>query len=119
MPVIANYITVAAVISAAIIIYAAWKASSIEKKTVMGCLLYLNISVLLMSPGQWKKPQTFYIKYESAHIEDKIKTLEKEREKILELKQYMIKHGMFEEEKDRKENDNKKQYTTGGLPCFI
>ena len=100
MPVIANYITIVVVILTVIILYAAWKTPSVEKKTVMGCLLYLTISVLMMSFGQWKKPQSFYIKYEGAQIEHEIKALQKERGKISKVKQYMIEHGMYKEEKE-------------------
>ena len=98
MPVVANYITVAAVIVTAVLLYAARKTPSIEKKTVMGCLLYLTISVLLMAPGQWKKPQSFYIKYEADHIEHEITSLQEEREKIISLKKYMVSKGLLENE---------------------
>jgi len=98
MPVVANYITAAAVAVTGVLLYAAWKTPSIEKKTVMGCLLYLTISILMMAPGQWKKPQSFYIKYEAAHIEHEIESLQKEREKIIALKSYMVSKGLLQDE---------------------
>lgn len=107
MPVVANYITVVSVIATAILLYVARKTASIEKKTVMGCLLYLTISVLLMAPGQWKKPQSFYIKYEANHIEHEIASLQKEREKIIELKKYMVSKGLLEN--DELENQSKEE----------
>jgi len=108
MPVVANYITVASVIVTGVLLYTARKAPSIEKKTVMGCLLYLTISVLLMAPGQWKKPQAFYIKYEADHIEHEIKALQEERAKIIALKEYMVSKGLIESEEQEKQNKAEK-----------
>ena len=109
MPVVANYITVASVIVTGVLLYTARKASSIEKKTVMGCLLYLSISVLLMAPGQWKKPQSFYIKYEADHIEHEIKALQEERTKIIELKKYMVSKGLIESDELVEQNSEVKE----------
>jgi len=105
MPVVANYITVASLIATGILLYVARKTASIEKKTVMGCLLYLTISVLLMAPGQWKKPQSFYIKYEADHIEHEIEALKEERAKIIELKKYMVSKGLLEREEAEKQSE--------------
>ena len=105
MPIVANYITVASVIATAILLYVARKTPSIEKKTVMGCVLYLSISVLLMAPGQWKKPQSFYIKYEADHIEHEIQSLKEERAKIIELKKYMVSEGLLENEEAERQSE--------------
>jgi hypothetical protein len=111
MPIVANYITVASVIATGILLYVARKTPSIEKKTVMGCLLYLTISVLLMAPGQWKKPQSFYIKYEAAHIEHEIEALKEERAKIIELKKYMISEGLLESNELEKQSEEEETDT--------
>ena len=108
MPVVANYITVASVIATAILLYFARKTPSIEIKTVMGCLLYLTISVLLMAPGQWKNPQSFYIKYEAAHIEHEIEALKEERAKIIKLKKYMVSKGLLESDEHEKQGETDK-----------
>jgi hypothetical protein len=108
MPVVANYITVASVIATGMLLYVARKTPSIEKKTVMGCLLYLTISVLLMAPGQWKQPQSFYIKYEAAHIEHEIEALKEERAKIIELKKYMVSKGLLESDELEKQGETDK-----------
>jgi hypothetical protein len=48
----------------------------------------IAIAVLLVS-GQWKKPSSFYLKYESAHIEQELTELQEEKEHIKKLKAYM------------------------------
>ena len=102
MPNIGNIVaTIAAVISIALIIIAK-KARKIETKTVMGCLLYITLALMLMGSGPWKKPSSFYVKYEGAHIEQEIKELQEEKEHIKKLKEYMIEKGWYEEEKDDK-----------------
>jgi len=77
----------------------------------MGCLLYLTISVLLMAPGQWKKPQSFYIKYEADHIEHEIESLKGERAKIIELKDYMVSKGLLESDELEKQNKEERPDT--------
>lgn len=98
MPKIANMISICAVILSVVILYIAKKSASIEKKTVMGCLLYLTIAVLLSSSGQWGKPSAFYIKYEAAGIDQEIEDLKNEREHILKLKEHMIVKGWMKKQ---------------------
>jgi len=98
MPVIANYITVAAALGSLILIYAARKAATVEKKTVMGCLLYLTIALVIMGSGQWKKPQSFYLKYEGPHMKQELTELQEEIEYFDRLKADMIAKGLYQEE---------------------
>jgi len=103
MPLIANIITAVAVIASLALLYAAKKAATLEKQTVMGCLLYLTVAIIMMSSGQWKTPQSFYLKYEGPHMKHELKELQEEIENFDKMKQEMISRGLYEEEKD--END--------------
>lgn len=57
-------------------------------------LLYLILSIVIMASGQWKKPQSFYLKYEGAAIEHEIGVMKGELEYINNLKMQL---GMVEE----------------------
>jgi hypothetical protein len=72
-----------------VLLVIARKAKTIEKKTVVGGILYLTISIVMMSSGQWKKPQDFYIKYESAGIPKELEGLKEEQAYIEHLKTRM------------------------------
>jgi hypothetical protein len=89
MPMVSNVIMLFAVIVSIILLVLARKAATIEKKTVIGGVLYISISLIMMASGQWKKPQDFYIKYESTGIENEIKELQEERQYIEEIKTTM------------------------------
>lgn len=89
MPRIANVIMAAALIASAVVLYLAEKAPTPEQNTVMGGLLYLTLSVVIMAAGQWKKPQSFYLKYEPAVIEHDMKMKKKELEHINSLKRLL------------------------------
>jgi len=89
MPMVSNVIMLFAVIVSIILLVLARKAATIEKKTVIGGVLYISISIIMMASGQWKKPQDFYIKYESTGIENEIKELQEERQYIEEIKTTM------------------------------
>ena len=89
MPMVSNVIMLFAVIASIILLVLARKAATIEKKTVIGGVLYIFISLVMMASGQWKKPQDFYIKYESTGIENEIKELQEERQYIEEIKTTM------------------------------
>ena len=89
MPMVSNVIMLFAVIVSIILLVLARKAATIEKKTVIGGVLYIFISLVMMASGQWKKPQDFYIKYESTGIENEIKELQEERQYIEEIKTTM------------------------------
>ncbi len=56
------------------ILRAAKKTESLERKTILGCIFYIVFALILMS-GQWKEPQTFYVKYEAAHLGHEIEEL--------------------------------------------
>jgi hypothetical protein len=89
MPMVSNVIMLFAVIVSIILLVLARKAATIEKRTVIGGVLYISISIIMMASGQWKKPQDFYIKYESTGIENEIKELQEERQYIEEIKTTM------------------------------
>jgi hypothetical protein len=95
MPLIAGWIAAVFGIVSLIILIVAWRAKTAEKKTVMGCLLYLTFSLVIMGSGQWKEPSKFYVKYEAAHIQDEIEELKKEKEHLEYLKEYMLEKGLI------------------------
>lgn len=94
MPAVANGLLVVFTLLTVLLLYVARKATTDEKKTVMGCLLYLTITIVIMSFSQWKKPQEFYLKYEPAHIEHEIEELKEELTYLNKLKTEL---GMAEE----------------------
>ena len=61
----------------------------------MGCLLYITITVVIMASGPWKKPQSFYLKYEPSHIAHEIEELQEELAYLNKLKKEL---GMVEEQ---------------------
>lgn len=93
MPVIGSWVTIISAIICLILLTIAWKSSSIEKKTLLGCVLYIFFALVLMG-GQWKKPQTFYIKYEAKHIGHEIEELQEEQKYIKYLTEYMLENDM-------------------------
>jgi len=100
MPLIANIITVVTLILSIALLYTARKATTLEKKTVIGCLLYLTVAIILMGSGPWKKPQSFYLKYEGPNMKQELKELQEEIEYFEKVKNEMIERGLYEEEKD-------------------
>jgi len=93
MPTIGNWVTIISSIVAIIILVMAWRTTSIEKKTLLGCILYIFVALMMMG-GQWKKPQTFYIKYEAKHIGHEIEELKEEQKYIKYLTEYMLENDM-------------------------
>jgi hypothetical protein len=93
MPMIGNWVTIVSAVLCIIILTFAWKAVSIEKKTFLGCVLYITFALVLMG-GQWKTPQKFYIKYEAKHIGHEIEELKEEQEYLKYLTKYMIEEGL-------------------------
>jgi len=89
MPMVSNVIMLFAVVVSILLLFLARKAATIEKKTIIGGILYISISIIMMASGQWKKPQDFYIKYEATGIENEIKELQEERQYIEHLKTTM------------------------------
>ncbi len=108
MPMIANIIAIVFVLLSILLLYVAKKTASLEKKTVMGCMLYITISFIIMSTTEWKVPSTHYVQYEADHIEREIAQLKEERKKIKELQNWMIEQGILEPEpvEDEFETDN-------------
>lgn len=98
MPKIANYVAIAFTVISLLILIVAKRTPSVEKKTVMGCLLYITVSLVIMGSGQWKKPNNFYLKYESAHIDHELEELQEEKEYLEYLRNYLIKEGLAKEE---------------------
>ena len=94
MPTIASAISLVSALVAIIILVIAWRSTSVEKKTFLGCILYIFIALIMMG-GQWKKPQTFYVKYEAAEILNELDDLKEEKAHVDELKKYMLEEGML------------------------
>lgn len=103
MPKVANIILVVFLFLTILILYVAKKAVTIEKKTVMGGLLYITLSIVIMASNQWRKPQEFYIKYEKPAIENEIKELQEELNHINKLQEQLgikSKEGLSSGEED-------------------
>jgi len=95
MPMIANWVTIVALIASIIILAVSWRTTSLVKKTLMGTLLYITFSLVLMGSTQWKKPSTFYVKYEASHIDHELEEVLEEKEYLEYMKQYMLEKGML------------------------
>ena len=116
MPVIGNWVATVFGIVSIVILVIAWRTSSVVKKTVLGCLLYLTFSLFLMGSSQWKTPSKFYVKYEAAHIGHEIQELQEEQEYLEYLRNYMIKEGLAkEEELVRKKHEESEKETEQNL----
>jgi hypothetical protein len=92
MPKVANIIFVVFLVLIIVILYVAKRATTVEKKTAMGALLYITLSIVIMTmppKGQWRKPQDFYVKYEKPAIENEIKNLQEELAYINKLQEQM------------------------------
>ena len=98
MPIIASRVAIVFGIASLIILVLAWRTSSIVKKNVLGCLLYITFSLVIMGSDQWKKPSKFYVKYEASHIDHEIQELQEEKEYLQYLRNYMIEEGLATEE---------------------
>jgi len=91
------------------ILRAAKKTESLERKTILGCIFYIVFALILMS-GQWKEPQTFYVKYEAAHLGHEIEALKEDQANLERLFDYMAAKRML------KASDFKYMYDHGILP---
>jgi hypothetical protein len=89
MGLIANIITVVFLIISIVILYRARKTTSIERKTILGGILYITLSIVLSASSQWKTPQSFYIKYGAAELEAQIGEMQRELDHINEIKKQM------------------------------
>jgi hypothetical protein len=91
-----------------IILRAAKRTESLERKTILGCIFYIVFALILMS-SQWKEPQTFYVKYEAAHIGHEIEELKQDQANLERLFDYMAAKRML------KAGDYKYMYDHGIL----
>jgi hypothetical protein len=66
------------------------RTASIERKTVLGGVFYLTLNIVLMSSGQWKKPQDFYLKYEVPALQQELIDTQRELDHIRQLQLQMI-----------------------------
>jgi hypothetical protein len=96
MPVIGTYVAAIAGLIAVILLIVARKTVSLEKKTLMGCMLYITLALIIMGLQQWRQPSTFYVTYEAAHINKEIAELKEERDYLDFLKKYMLGKGMLD-----------------------
>jgi len=92
-----------------IILRASKRTESLERKTILGCIFYIVFALILMS-SQWKEPQTFYVKYEAAHIGHEIEELKQDQANLERLFDYMATKRML------KAGDFKYMYDHGILP---
>ncbi len=97
MPAIANGVALVFGILSLVILFIARKTPSVVKRNVMGCLLYITLSLVVMGASQWKTPSKFYVQYEAAHIDHEIEELKKEREYLDYLTNYMLEKGLINE----------------------
>lgn len=91
------------------ILRAAKRTESLERKTILGCIFYIVFALILMS-SQWKEPQTFYVKYEAAHIDHEIEALKQDKATLERLFDYMAAKRMLNA------GDFKYMYDHGILP---
>ena len=91
----ANLILWASLLATFLILLAAYKTDSIERKTILGCIFYIVFALILMSSSQWKEPQTFYVKYEASHIDHEIEALQQDKKTLARLFDYMANKRML------------------------
>ena len=90
MGIVANSIMVVFLIASIVVLIMAKRSRSIERKTILGGIFYLTLNVVLMSSGQWKKPQDFYLKYEVPALQQELIDTQRELDHIRELRLQMI-----------------------------
>ena len=105
----ASLVLYASLLATFLILRAARRTESLERKTILGCIFYIVFALFLMS-FQWKEPQTFYVKYEAAQIDHEIKALQQDKETLARLFDYMANKRML------KAGDFKYMYEHGILP---
>ncbi len=102
-------VLIGSLIATYMILRAAKKTESLERKTILGCIFYIVFALILMS-GQWKEPQTFYVKYEAASIPGEIEELKHGQANLERLFDYMAAKRMLQAK------DFKYMYDHGILP---
>jgi len=98
MPVIAGWVAAVFGIASILILALAWRATTTARKNLLGCILYITLSLVIMGSSQWKTPSKFYVKYEGAHLEHEIRELQEEKEHLNYLREHMLKEGLAKEE---------------------
>ena len=88
MPAVASLVLYGSLIATFFVLRASRRTDSLESKTILGCIFYIVFALILMS-GQWKEPQTFYVKYEAAQIDHEIEALKQDKETLKRLFDYM------------------------------
>jgi hypothetical protein len=89
MPIIAYTVGVAAALLSVALLVVARRSRSPETRNAMGALLFLSVSLVLMGFGPWKRPQSFYLEHEPAHIQHQIDQLKKRKDRIERLRQQL------------------------------
>ncbi len=90
MGIVANCIMVVFLIASIVVLVMAKRSASIERKTILGGVFYLTLNIVLMSSGQWKKPQDFYLKYEVPALQQELKETQEKLDYIQYQKMQMI-----------------------------
>lgn len=90
MGIVANIIMVVFLIASIVVLVMAKRSASIERKTILGGIFYLTLNIVLMSSGQWKKPQDFYLKYEVPALQQELEESQNKLDHIQRLKLQMI-----------------------------
>lgn len=96
MPVIAKYVANIALVGMILLLVLAKRTTSLETKTVLGCMMYIFFALFLMGSDQWKTPSKFYVTYEAAHINHEITGLQEEKFHLEKLKKYMLEKGLLD-----------------------
>jgi hypothetical protein len=91
----ANLILWASLLATFFILLAARRTDSLERKTLLGCVFYIVLALIIMSSSQWKEPQTFYVKYEASHIDHEIEALQQDKKTLTRLFDYMANKRML------------------------
>lgn len=89
-----NLVLYGSLIATFLILRAARRTESLERKTILGCIFYIVFALILMS-SQWKEPQKFYVKYEAAGIDHEIEALKHDKESLARLFEYMANKRIF------------------------
>jgi hypothetical protein len=89
MGIVANTVLFIFLIISLYILYLARKTQSIERKTILGGILYLSLSIVL-SAATWKQPQSFYLKYGVIELKAELRELQEELDHIERLKKQMV-----------------------------
>ena len=103
MPTISYSVGTIAVILSVLLLVIARKSPKKTTQTVMGCLLYITLSLALMGFSSWTKPQAFYVKYEAKHIDHEIEALTAQRAYIKQLRSQMLASGQLDPETETTE----------------